>query len=77
MKKLSFEYLKEVILKFDVKPIYQQAFLIILQDIFKNAEEEKSHSICECGDHIDLHGKRDYQYKNGKYYCTDCMDVSN
>ncbi len=32
--------------------------------------------ICECGDHIELHGKRDYQYKNGKYYCVDCMDVT-
>jgi hypothetical protein len=31
--------------------------------------------ICECGDHIDLLGNRDYEYVSGKYYCANCMDT--
>lgn len=40
-------------------------------------KKNKNVAICECGDHIELHGKRDYTYKNGKYYCVDCMEGLN
>lgn len=37
--KLSFEYLKNEILKCDAKSVYQQASIVILRSIFKEAEE--------------------------------------
>ena len=39
----------------------------------KKKEIKQRPIICDCGDHIELQGIRDYKFENGKYYCVDCM----
>jgi hypothetical protein len=71
--KLSFDYLKDEILKFDAKSEYRQASVVILRKIFKDAgecdkqEDDNWHLMCpQCKSFVSINATR-YSLQKGVY----------